>query len=160
MFMNRPDLPSEEEQFESLRDLVKMMEGRPLTIRTLDVGGEKLVAGSVGPFRKSPNPALGLRAIRLGLREPKLLDAQLGAILRASAFGSVRILILMVSSSPDQVRAVRERLVQVQKRLHKRGLKIPYALPPVGAMIEIPAAALVADALSKVCDFFLSVVMT
>lgn len=153
MFMNRPDLPSEDEQFESLRDLVKMMDGRALTIRTLDVGGEKLASALGETVSESPNPALGLRAIRLGLREPKILDTQLAAILRASAFGPVRILVPMVSST-HQVRAVRERLVQIQKKLHKRGLKVPHALPPVGAMIEIPAAALAADALSKVCDFF------
>lgn len=153
MFMNRPDLPSEEEQFEVLRDLVKVLDGRPLTVRTLDVGGEKLATALGEVAAESPNPALGLRAIRLGLREPKLLDTQLSAIVRASAFGPVKILIPMISS-PSQVRAVRERLVQIQKKLHRRGLKIPPALPPVGAMIEIPAAALAADALSKVCDFF------
>lgn len=153
MFMNRPDLPSEDEQFESLRDLVRQMDGRTLTIRTLDVGGEKLASALGQSVAESPNPALGLRAIRLGLREPKILDAQLAAILRASAFGPVRILVPMVSS-PEQMRAVRERLVQIQRKLHKRGLKVPHALPPIGAMIEIPAAALAADALSKVCDFF------
>ncbi len=96
---------------------------------------------------------MGLRAIRLGLKEPKLLDTQLAAILRASAFGPVRILVPMVSS-PSQIRQVRERLVQIEKKLHKRGIKTPHALPPVGAMIEIPGAAVAADALTRVCDFF------
>lgn len=152
-FMNRPDLPSEEEQFESLRELVKKLNGKPLTVRTLDVGGEKLATALGDAVGESVNPALGLRAIRLGLREPKLLDTQLAAILRASAFGPVRILVPMVSS-PFQMRQVRERLVQIEKKLHKRGIKTPHALPPIGAMIEIPGAALAADALSKVCDFF------
>ncbi len=153
LFMNRPDLPSEEEQFEVLRDLVKKLNGKPLTVRTLDVGGEKLATALGDAVGESLNPALGLRAIRLGLKEPKLLDAQLAAILRASAFGPVRILLPMISS-PAQVRQVRERLVQVEKKLHKRGIKTPHALPPLGAMIEIPGAALAADALSRVCDFF------
>ncbi|MFA6280813.1 MAG: phosphoenolpyruvate--protein phosphotransferase [Bdellovibrionales bacterium] len=152
-FMNRPNLPSEDEQFEVLRDLVKKMEGRPLTVRTLDVGGEKIASALGDALGESINPALGLRAIRLGLREPKLLDAQLGAILRAAAYGPVRILIPMVSSV-DQMKQVRERLVAIEKRLQKRGVKLPSALPPLGAMIEIPAAALAADAFSRVCNFF------
>jgi len=152
-FMNRPDLPSEDEQFEVLRDLVKKMKGKPVTVRTLDVGGEKLASTLGGAIGESVNPALGLRAIRLGLAEPKLLDTQLAAILRAATFGPIRILIPMVSSV-DQVRQVRDRLVQVEKKLAKRGMKTPQALPPLGAMIEIPGAALISDALSKVCDFF------
>ena len=152
-FMNRPDLPSEDEQFEVLRDLVKQMDGKPLTVRTLDVGGEKLASALGSSVGESVNPALGLRAIRLGLAEPKLLDTQLAAILRASTYGPVRILIPMVSSA-DQIRAVRERLIQVEKKLSRRGMKLPQKLPPIGAMIEIPGAALIADALSGVCDFF------
>ncbi len=152
-FMNRPDLPSEDEQFEVLRDLVKKMEGRPLTVRTLDVGGEKIASALGETLGESINPALGLRAIRLGLRETKLLDAQLGAILRAAAYGPVRILIPMVSSV-EQMKQVRERLVAIEKRLQRRGIKVPSALPPLGAMIEIPAAALAADAFSRVCTFF------
>jgi len=153
VFMNRPDLPSEDEQFESLRDLVKALGGRPLTIRTLDVGGEKISSALGGSVGESVNPALGLRAIRLGLREPKILDTQLAAILRAAAHGPVRILIPMVSSV-DQMKQVRERLLQVERRLSRRGIKLSSALSPLGAMIEIPGAALAADALSKVCDFF------
>lgn len=152
-FMNRPDLPSEDEQFEALREIVKRMNGRPLTVRTLDIGGEKLASALGSGIGECVNPALGLRAIRLGLAEPKLLDTQLAAILRASTYGPVRILIPMVSSV-EQVRQVRERLVQVEKKLARRGMKLPQVLPPIGAMIEIPAAALVADALSQVCDFF------
>lgn len=152
-FMNRPDLPSEDEQFEALRDIVKKLKGKPITIRTLDVGGEKIASALGDAVGESVNPALGLRAIRLGLREKKLLDTQLGAILRASAFGPVRILIPMVSSA-NQVTLVRKRLVSLEKKLQKRGIKLPPALPPVGAMIEIPGAALTADALSGVCDFF------
>src|SRR5581483_10076670 len=82
MFMNRPDLPGEDEQYEVLRKLVQTLDGRPVTIRTLDVGGEKLATALGDALGESANPALGLRAIRLGLKEPKLLDAQLAAIIR------------------------------------------------------------------------------
>jgi phosphotransferase system enzyme I (PtsI) len=153
IFMNRPDLPDEDEQYEILRELVKQLDGKPLTIRTLDVGGEKLATALGDAVGESTNPALGLRAIRLGLKQPKLLDTQLAAILRASAHGPVRILIPMVSSVA-QMKAVRERLVQVERRLHRRHVKLPAALPPLGAMIEIPGAALAADALARVCNFF------
>ncbi len=101
---------------------------------------------------ESANPALGLRAIRLGLKETRLLDTQLAAILRASTHGPVRILIPMVSSV-TQMRQVRERLMQIERKLTRRGVKLS-GVPPLGAMIEIPAAALAADALARVCDFF------
>jgi len=153
MFMNRPDLPGEDEQFEALRRIMNHMKGKPLTVRTLDVGGEKL-ATALGPaVGESVNPALGLRAIRLGLREPKVLDTQLAAILRAAVHGPIRILVPMVSTV-NQMRQVRERLEQVEKKLRRRGAKVPEKLPPLGAMIEIPGTALAADAFTKVCDFF------
>lgn len=153
MFMNRPDLPDEDEQFEALRDLVKTLDGRPLTVRTLDVGGEKLATALKESIGESINPALGLRAIRLGLKEPKILETQIAAILRASLYGPVRILVPMVSSVA-QMLAVREVVINVEKRLQRRGIKLPEAMPQIGAMIEIPGAALAADALARVCDFF------
>ena len=152
LFMNRPDLPNEDEQFEVLKKLVQKLNGKTITIRTLDVGGEKLATALGDAVGESVNPALGLRAIRLGLKEPKLLDTQLAAILRASAFGPVRILIPMVSSV-SQMKQVREHLMHVERRLQRRGIRLS-SMPPLGAMIEIPAAALSADALAKVCDFF------
>ncbi len=152
MFMNRPTLPDEEEQYVMLRKIVDKLDGLPLTIRTLDVGGEKLASAIGDALGESANPALGLRAIRLGLKQPKLLDAQLTAILRAGMHGPVRILIPMVSSVA-QMTQVRARLLNIERRLHRRGIKLK-GLPPLGAMIEIPGAALIADALAKVCDFF------
>jgi phosphotransferase system enzyme I (PtsI) len=151
LFMNRSTLPDEEEQYQILRKMIEKLEGLPLTVRTLDVGGEKL-ASALGAVEQSANPALGLRAIRLGLKEPKLLDAQLTAILRASMHGPLRILIPMISHV-SQVNQVRARILQIERRLHRRGIKLK-GLPPLGAMIEIPSAALVADSLAKVCDFF------
>lgn len=152
MFMNRPDLPGEDEQYEALRGVMHKLDGRVLTVRTLDVGGEKLASALGDAVGESVNPALGLRAIRLGLRQPKLLDTQLTAIMRASVHGPLRILIPMVSSVA-QMKQVRARLLQIERRLHRRGIKVK-GMPPVGAMIEIPSAALTADALAKVCDFF------
>jgi phosphotransferase system enzyme I (PtsI) len=136
-----------------LRAIVTGMGDRPVTIRTLDVGGEKL-AYSLGPhIGQSTNPALGLRAIRLSLVEPKLLEAQLAAILRAGVHGNIRILLPMISTVAE-VRRVREILEQVVRRLKRRGVKIADPLPPLGVMIEIPGAALSADALALAADFF------
>ena len=152
MFMNRPNLPDEEEQYDALRKIIAKLDGKVLTVRTLDVGGEKLASALGETIGESANPAMGLRAIRLGLKEPKLLETQLSAILRASMHGPVRILIPMVTSV-SQMQQVRTHILNAERRLHRRGIKLK-GLPPLGAMIEIPAAALVADALARVCDFF------
>ena len=153
MYMNRPDLPDEEEQFETLREIVDGLGGRPVTVRTIDVGGEKLATGLGGELSMGSNPALGLRAIRLSLKEPKLLETQLSAMLRAAAYGPLRILLPMISTV-GEVRQVREAMKKVTRRLKRRGAKLPETLPPLGVMIEIPGAALAADALAKESDFF------
>ncbi len=152
-YMNREDLPSEEEQYQALRDIVGAMDGRPVTVRTLDVGGEKLATSLGDRFGESANPALGLRAIRLSLREPKLLETQLAAILRAGAHGPTRILLPMITGV-SEIRAVRAVMARVVQRLKRR--RVPFAdpLPPLGAMIEVPGAALAADALAQAVDFF------
>lgn len=151
LFMNRDDLPGEEEQFQVLRDLVCRMEGRPVTVRTLDVGGDKLARGlGISP---GANPALGLRAVRLSLSQPDLLEAQLAACLRASAFGPLRILIPMVATV-EEMRAVRAVMERVVKRLRRDHVPMADPLPPLGVMIEVPGAALAADALSWHADFF------
>lgn len=151
MFMNRTDLPSEEEQYDILTTVVRQMQGKPVTIRTLDVGADKL--GESMGMKPGPNPALGLRAIRFSLRRRKILLAQLSAILRASAHGPIRILLPMVSTV-DEIREVRKILARVVTRLKRRGVKIADPLPPLGVMIEIPGAALAADALAAESDFF------
>jgi phosphotransferase system enzyme I (PtsI) len=154
LFMNRQDLPDEDEQFEAYVGLVRGMDGRPVTIRTLDVGGDKLATALAGMMDgESTNPALGLRAIRLSLKERRLLDAQLGAILRAAVEGPVRILLPMISSV-SEISQVRDALAQVARRLKRRGVRLPNPMPPLGVMIEIPGAALAADALAATCDFF------
>jgi phosphotransferase system enzyme I (PtsI) len=153
VFMNRDDLPSEDEQYAQLRNIVEGMEGRPITVRTLDVGNDKLPYSLDEHLGASPNPAMGLRAIRLSLKFQKLLEAQLAAILRAGAHGSVRILLPMISG-PSEVRQVREVMRKVARRLKRRRVPIADPLPPVGAMIEIPGAALAADSLARDCEFF------
>ena len=153
LFMNREDLPSEEEQYRGLVEIIEGMAGRPVTVRTLDVGGEKLAASIADRHGESVNPALGLRAVRLGLREPDLMERQLAAILRASLHGPLRILLPMISSR-DEVVAVRLILERVAAQLRAEGVRLPDKLPPLGVMIEVPGAALAADALAEVSDFF------
>ena len=154
LYMNREDLPGEDEQYEFFASLVRGMAGKPVTLRTLDVGGDKLPeALAQYAAADTANPALGLRAIRLSLRERRLLDMQLAAMLRAARHGPVRILLPMVSTV-DEVRRTRDALEQVARRLRRRGAKLPEALPPLGVMIEVPGAALAADALAGEADFF------
>ncbi|HEY9163799.1 MAG TPA: phosphoenolpyruvate--protein phosphotransferase [Magnetovibrio sp.] len=153
MFMNRDDIPSEDEQFEILRDIVKGMDGRVVTVRTLDIGGEKLAQSITQDIGESAQSALGLRGIRLSLKKPELLEAQIAAILRAGAFGPVRILLPMVSTVREVIKT-REIIKRVASRLKRKKVTIANPLPPVGVMIEVPSAALTADALASVSDFF------
>ena len=153
LYMNRDDLPGEEEQYKIFRDLLKAMKGRPLTVRTLDLGGEKLASALGEHLLPSANPALGLRAIRLALKIPELLTVQVAAALRAGAYGPIRILVPMVSGV-SEIRQVRRIVKRVAQRLKRRKVKIADPLPPLGIMIETPGAALSADALAGLCDFF------
>ena len=137
--------------FRSLSRIVRKMSGRPVTIRTLDVGSDKL--GDAIDMKPGPNPALGLRAVRFSLKRRKLLLTQLSAILRASALGPVRILVPMVCTV-DEIREVRRILMRVISTLKRRGTPIADPPPPLGIMIEIPGAALSADALAAEADFF------
>ena len=153
LFMNREELPDEEEQYRELAGLVEGLGGRPITMRTLDVGADKLAYSLATHLGAGANPALGLRAIRLSLKEPALLETQLAAMLRASAHGPLRILLPMISSTIE-VRQVRDVLARVVRRLKRRRVKMADPLPPIGVMIEVPGAALAADALAQVADFF------
>ena len=128
LYMNREDLPGEDEQAEALTQIAKAMRGRPVTVRTLDIGGEKLTTSLGSHFAATSNPALGLRAIRLSLKEPKLLETQFAAMLRAGAHGSLRILLPMISSV-SEVHEVRKILMNVAARLKRRGGKIADPLP-------------------------------
>ncbi len=150
LFMNRTELPTEEEQYQAYAAVVKAMSPAPVTIRTLDVGGDKFVPGL--NLSDELNPALGLRAVRLSLRHPETLRPQLRAILRASAHGPVRIFFPMISGI-GEVRAVKRILAEVAEELRREG--IPFdAKIPVGIMIEVPSAVIIADLLAREVDFF------
>jgi phosphotransferase system enzyme I (PtsI) len=153
MFLNRDDLPDEDEQYELYRGLVRGMGGRPVTLRTLDVGGDKLPDTLAAAALDELNPALGLRGIRLSLKERRLFDTQLAAMLRAAREGSLRILLPMISSA-GEIRRTREALEQVARRLRRRDVPFAEVMPPLGVMIEVPGAALAADALAGEADFF------
>ncbi|HTD28172.1 MAG TPA: phosphoenolpyruvate--protein phosphotransferase [Xanthomonadaceae bacterium] len=139
LFLQRHQLPDEDEQFRVYRDLVLGMNGRPVTIRTLDLGADK-ADGTGVVLDGEPNPALGLRGVRLSLARLPLFEAQLRAILRASGYGAVRILVPMVSTREEMV-AVRALVKSLARDLRSEGHEIGESFE-VGAMIEVPAAAL------------------
>lgn len=149
LFMGREDLPGEDEQFEAYRTVLKALAGRPVTIRTFDVGADKML--SMPNQREEPNPALGLRAIRFSLSEPQMFRTQLRALLRASAYGQLRIMIPMVShvQELDQALAMialaRDELLAERHRIADR--------VEIGAMIEVPAAALAIGMFKKRVSF-------
>ncbi len=153
LFMAAETEPDEETQYRQLASLVEGMQGRTVTIRTLDVGFDKLPQSMAGDLPPGDNPALGLRGIRLSLMRTASLETQLAAILRAGAHGPVRILLPMITSV-SEIDAVRGLLAKVVRRLKRRNVRIADPLPPLGVMIEVPAAALSADALARACDFF------
>ncbi len=152
MFMNRDDIPSEDEQYQALRDMIEPMEGQAVTVRTLDVGGDKTAAALMGDFGDSASSALGLRGIRMSLARTDVFETQFRAILRAADHGRVRILLPMVSTV-SEIRRAREILAQAARRLKRRGVGVVDPLPPVGTMIEVPGAALSADSLAQASDF-------
>jgi phosphoenolpyruvate-protein phosphotransferase (PTS system enzyme I) len=149
LFMNRREAPTEEEQFEAYKAVAEAMDGKPVTIRTLDLGADKQINPETE--RSCTNPALGLRAIRLCLTEPQMFHVQLRALLRASAFGHIKILIPMLSSLTE----LRQTLLLLERAKHSLRLeKIAFNNDiEVGGMIEIPAAALCAEAFAKELDF-------
>jgi phosphotransferase system enzyme I (PtsI) len=148
LFLNRDDLPDEEEQFEAYREAAEGMKGLPVTIRTFDLGADKQLSGAK---RVASNPALGLRAIRLSLAEPALFRTQLRALLRASHYGNVKVLVPMLSSV-SEINQTLQFLAHVKHELDTEG--IPYNRNiPIGGMIEIPAAALALNAFTKKLDF-------
>ncbi len=151
LFLNRAGLPSEDEQFEAYRAVAEGMGRKPVTIRTFDLGADKHKEGLDGLARVAPNPALGLRAVRFCLAEPRLFLTQLRAILRASHYGDVQILVPMLASAGeiDQTLALLE---QAKETLREQG--VPFnSRVAVGGMIEIPAAVLAMDVFLKKLDF-------
>ncbi len=148
LFLNRDELPGEDEQFEFYREVVQEMKGLPVTIRTLDLGADKHLRGAA---RMSANPALGLRAIRLCLAEPQVFRTQLRAILRASHYGKLRILIPMLSSASELNQTI---LLLEQAKQSLDADNIPYdGAVEVGGMVEVPAAALALPMFMQKLDF-------
>lgn len=143
-------LPGEEELFQNYRDIACLMAPDPVIIRTLDLGGEKLSLSA--DHAVETNPALGLRAIRLCLKETKLFRTQLRAILRASVHGRIHLMFPMISGLTELLRA-KEILAQVTQELDRDGIHYDHTMP-VGIMIEVPSAAAIADILAQHADFF------
>jgi phosphotransferase system enzyme I (PtsI) len=151
LFLSAAEPPGEEQQFRAYAAVIRAMGGRPVTIRTLDLGADK-IAGYRRGGGPETNPALGLRSLRLSLRDPEIFRPQLRALLRAAALGEVRILFPLVSTLAE-LRAARAVLDEVAAELRAEGHPIPEKIP-VGVMVEVPAAALMADHLAKEVDFF------
>ncbi len=153
LFINADELPDEAVQAEAYRGVVEAMGGDCVTIRLLDWGSEKqseAMAGFLAPG--DLNPALGLRGLRLLLRHPSVMETQLAAILRVSGDAPVRIMLPMVTTLAE-LRAAREIYERVGRRLRRRGVRLPEKLPPLGIMIETPAAALGAETLALEAEF-------
>ncbi len=156
LFMNRAgNLPDEEEQFAAYSQVIASMQGRPVTIRTIDIGADKPMGKTldkhVNDYEAAPNPALGLRAIRYSLAEPKMFQTQLRAILRASAFGEVRLLIPMLAHA-HEINLTLEAMELAKKSLRKQNKKFNEAIK-IGAMIEIPAAVFALPLFLEKLDF-------
>jgi len=151
LYMNRDDFPSEDEQYTVYKKVIKSLKGAPVTIRTFDLGADKQVDGAASSKQAGTNPALGLRAIRLCLRDTEMFMPQLRAILRASAHGPIRIMVPMLSNLTE-LHQVKQLIDDAKLELDREGK--PYAdVIPLGGMIEVPAAALAANQFAKQLDF-------
>ncbi len=148
LFLNRDDLPSEDEQFEAYREVADAMDGRPVTVRTLDLGADKTINGA---DRGGPNPALGLRAIRFCLAEPQMFQTQLRAILRASRYGKIRLLIPMLAHA-HEVEQTLAAVRQAKETLDRQKVRYDQRIE-IGGMIEVPAAALSLNYFAGNLDF-------
>lgn len=150
LFLNRGAPPDEEAQFAAYSEVVRAMAPHPVTIRTLDVGGDKFLADL--NLADELNPALGVRAVRLSLRHPGIFKEQLRAVLRASALGKVRLFLPMVSGI-NEVREAKALIEESKAELRARGVSFDETIE-VGIMIEIPSAVMIADLLAREVDFF------
>jgi len=150
LYAGRMDYPSEEEHFEAYKTVLEKMNGRPVTIRTLDIGGDKLFINS--DYSEHINPALGLRAIRFCMVERDIFKTQLRALLRASVYGNLRLLIPMISCI-EEIRQVKKLIETLKNQLLKENVKVSEKID-LGIMIEIPSAAILAETLAGEVDFF------
>lgn len=149
LFLSETDLPTEEEQFEAYRKVAQMMDGKPVVIRTLDLGKDKVAKWQ--EESQSPNPALGLTGIRLCLAEPQMFRTQLRAIMRASAYGQIKLLIPMLSQI-SEVRATRRHLEEVKSQLREEGIAFDENIL-LGGMVETPATAVAISKFLSHLDF-------
>lgn len=150
LYMRRPSLPTEEEQVVAYRQVLEAMAGKPVLIRTLDIGGDKEL-----PYLHLPrelNPFLGYRAIRLCLDRPGVFKTQLRALLRASVYGNLRIMFPMIATVEEFLQA-KTLLLKTKKELKQEGIETSDTIP-VGMMVEVPSAAILADQFAEVVDFF------
>jgi len=150
LYMNRQDLPNEEEQFNAYKSVVSRLSEHPVIIRTLDLGGDKFLSQLEVPHEM--NPFLGWRAIRFCLAQPEIFKVQLRAILRASEFGNAKVMFPMISGV-EELRQAKDVFNEAKQELRKKNIKFDENIE-VGAMIEIPSAALTCDILAKEADFF------
>jgi phosphotransferase system enzyme I (PtsI) len=149
-YLERPLFPSEDELFDKYKDVVEVMHPKPVTIRTLDINGDKAIIS--GSEYHENNPALGLRAIRYCLKHPKIFKTQLKAILRAAAYGNVRILLPLITDSSEIIEATR-LIDEAAKQLEAEGAIFNRDLE-IGIMVEVPSAIIMADVLAQEADFF------
>ena len=149
LFLTSETAPSEHEHFEAYMESVRHLGERPMVIRTLDLGADKFAAGAASPER---NPFLGLRSLRYCLVHPELLSTQLRAILKASAFGHIKVMFPLVSNLEELLRAQR-MLQEIREEFDREGQEYDHDMA-VGIMIEVPGAAVCADLLAQHCDFF------
>jgi phosphotransferase system enzyme I (PtsI) len=150
LYIDRSTQPTEDEQYELYRAVVEAVSPHPVTLRTFDIGGDKFASTFALPAEM--NPALGLRAVRLALSQPEVFMTQLRAMVRASAHGDVRIMVPMVTSV-HEMREVRRLLLQSMNEIDARGLARAPELP-LGMMIEVPTAAIMADVFAREAEFF------
>ena len=154
LFMNNSGRSSlsEDAQFKAYKNVLEIMKGKPVTIRTLDAGGDKLIDFDDIPRAEEKNPLMGLRAIRLSLKFPHLFKTQLRALFRASAYGNLSIMLPLITDT-TQVEAAKAMIRKVKSELTEEG--VPFKEnTPVGIMVETAAAAVISDCLAKKCDFF------
>lgn len=149
LYLGRNDFPTEEEQFQAYKQVLQVMAGKKVIIRTLDIGADKQV--DYFHLKKEENPAMGYRAIRICLKQPEIFKTQLRALLRASVFGNLSIMYPMIIGT-EEVAKIYEIVHEVQRDLEKA--QIPYHIPEQGIMIETPAAVMISDELAEMVDFF------
>ncbi len=149
-YLSKPEFPTEMELFEKYKDVVDVMKNKPITIRTLDINGDKAISQLNGTVEI--NPALGLRAIRYCLKKPDIFMTQLRAILRVAAYGNVRVLFPFISGV-EEIREAKRLLCEAAESLHRDGVVFNKDFE-VGVMIEVPSAVIVADILAKEVDYF------